>query len=140
MSDAVIPVEAPAKRAKYFARHWRGELSLAVSFWVNGFLLSGVLVGGLGVGIFNAIFNHTHATQFMAWTETAVYLFVVLAVYVWAIVGIWRSSGNYHGPALWKWLARFAVCLGLLYCFRFMIVDLAAVRQALLNGGRFVRR
>lgn len=141
MSDAVVPVQAPAKqKSNYWARAWRGELSLATAWWVNGFLLSGVLVGWLGVGIFNAIFNHTHATQFMAWAETAIYFVVVLAVYVWAIVGVWRSSANYHGPAVWKWLARFAICLGLLYCFRLMIVDLAVVHQAPLNGGHFVRR
>ena len=29
---------APKKSSNYFARHWRGELSLGVSYWVDGIL------------------------------------------------------------------------------------------------------
>ncbi len=135
MSDAVLPVEAPVKKDSYFARHWRGELSLAKSWWVNGFLISGVLVGGCGIGIFTAVFNQTHPSVPLAWAETAIYLFIALTVYVWAIVGIWRSAGNYRGLALWKWLARILICVGVLASIRMMIVDLTVVHQALINGG-----
>jgi len=30
--------ESGEKNTNYFIRHWRGELSLPVSYWVNGFL------------------------------------------------------------------------------------------------------
>jgi hypothetical protein len=33
-----------------FARHWRGELSLPVSFWING-ILAGIATLSVNVGI-----------------------------------------------------------------------------------------
>jgi hypothetical protein len=32
----------PPASSSYFARHWRGELSLPKSYWLNGALLFGV--------------------------------------------------------------------------------------------------
>lgn len=138
MAETMAPVEAPVKRSSYFARHWRGELSLARSWWVNGVLISGVLVGGLGLGIFTAIFNLTHPTPLLGWAETALYLFIALTVYVWAVVGTWRAAGNYTGPAVWKWLARIGICLGVLMSIRVIAMDLSTVHQVLTNGGTLV--
>ena len=40
----------PSASGNYFARHWRGELSLGISYWVNG-LISVVVIGVAGVAI-----------------------------------------------------------------------------------------
>src|SRR5689334_12574412 len=40
----LLEPEAEAKPRNYFTRHWRGELSLPVSYWVNGILTGGMVV------------------------------------------------------------------------------------------------
>ena len=45
-----IAAAGPApKEGNYFLRHWRGELSLPVSYWVNGFIVNTVLLVLVGV-------------------------------------------------------------------------------------------
>ena len=49
---ATAPAEQkPPKRSNYFLRHWRGELSLGVSYWANGFLANLFLVVVVGAGV-----------------------------------------------------------------------------------------
>lgn len=39
LAPRLWPAESgPEKKANYLVRHWRGELSLGVSYWVNRFL------------------------------------------------------------------------------------------------------
>ncbi len=135
MADSVLPVEAPVKKGSYFARHWRGELSLPKSWWVNGVLISGVLVGGAGLGLFTAVFNLSHPAPGLGWTETAIYLAIAISVYIWAVVGTWRAAGKYKGPALWKWLAWIGICAGVLMSVRVVAGDLVTVQQVLTYGG-----
>ena len=37
------------KKSSYFLRHWRGELSLGVSYWLNGFLANIFLIVVIGL-------------------------------------------------------------------------------------------
>ncbi len=37
------------ERANYFVRHWRGQFSLGVSYWVNGALIAGALSDSRGI-------------------------------------------------------------------------------------------
>jgi hypothetical protein len=138
MSDAVLPVEAPAKKGSYFARHWRGELSLAKSWWVNGVLLTGVLVNGaiLGalIGVAN-VYNQSHLNSGTADMEALVYLALAVTSYVWWAVGIWRSAGNYKGPAVWKWWAWIAICLGIVLNLWLFAHNVALIVQAATTPG-----
>lgn len=135
MSDAVLPVETPAKKGSYFARHWRGELSLAKSWWVNGFLLWNLLVNGALFGVFTAIVTLSHPTAALAMLEAAIYYAIAIPVYIWAIVGIWRSASRYTGLALWKWWARIAICLGMVISVANIVGTFRAVQQVAAYGG-----
>jgi hypothetical protein len=99
----------------YLLSHWRGEQSLAWSYWVNNGLLAVPLALGL--------------TGLMAWIShigdslqlSAIVLLVgwplVLALDVWCIVGAWRAAREYRhlgGSALWTLLARISLVLGAL--------------------------
>jgi hypothetical protein len=96
-------------------RHWRGELSLARSYWLNGFLLSLLLISPAIVA--SARLQSTGyepATIFGALVGYALVLFVVA---VWQLMGIWRAAANHIARSRrtgWARLARLASILGAL--------------------------
>lgn len=101
------PGAIAAKRSgTYFARHWRGELSLPQSFWVNGLII--------GFGWMVAfqplvdLFIIAAWWFFIAWIADA-------ATIVWQFVGIWRSARNYRGPRVWSILARIFAVLSVFF-------------------------
>lgn len=113
--------------ASYSARHWRGALSLPVSFWVNGNVLSVALVALVMV-----VASTDAASEMPRWFSAAgvgYWLFLVVLT-VWQLVGIWRSAGHYllqAKPRCWGRLARAMVVLGI---FASMIsLKMAAVPQ-----------
>lgn len=98
----------------YILKHWRGELSLAISFWVNVFLIN------IGIRIFEVwlteappIENPVLASQF-----TITYVFLALAiVYPWQIIGLWRSANRHveeTKKGFWPGAVKVLVVLGLL--------------------------
>ena len=97
----------------YAKTHWRGELSLAQSYWVNGVLVSILLTVGLTVAEqpLSSLGVETAATTF-------VFLLVsFLAIWVWQWVGVWRSATNSAirtGRVFWPTAAKAMVILGLL--------------------------
>ncbi len=105
---------APIKRkGNYFVRHWRGDLSLGVSYWLNGLLayLLVAILAGFVVGL-----KETAGLKATAAAVILLYTFAI-ALSVWQIVGIWRSSSNHvrrGGLAVWATLAKVAVVLGIL--------------------------
>ena len=95
-------------------KHWRGEHSLAISFWVNVFLIN------IGIRIFETwlteappIENPVLASQF-----TITYVFLALAiVYPWQIIGLWRSANRHEEETkkrFWPGAVKVLVVLGLL--------------------------
>jgi hypothetical protein len=103
-----------ASSGSYFARHWRGELSLPKSYWINGIIiglvccviLSGALVGFAAAAV-NAITTLPALFFVLA-------LLLNIAIVIWVIVGIWRSAGRYVGPKFWAILARVTVVIVLM--------------------------
>lgn len=103
------------KGSGYLARHWRGELSLPVSFWVNNLLwsiLAGLAIGGLAawIGVAGDGVRAGALAILLAWPA-------LLATNVWATVGAWRASGAYlagGGRVLWGWGARVLLAIGAL--------------------------
>ncbi|WP_409523689.1 hypothetical protein [Nitrincola sp. MINF-07-Sa-05] len=72
----------------YIKRHWRGELSLAISFWVNVVLLNVIIKS------FEAWFTHTQPIDHpqVAAQFTIIYIAVgLLIIYPWQLVGLWRA-------------------------------------------------
>ena len=81
---------------------WRGEIGLAITywvFWVLGSCVIYMIAGALTAAI-------TSGVVLVLGRLTA----VSYAVFV--SVAIWRSAGLYQGPRLWAVLARVAVVLG----------------------------
>jgi hypothetical protein len=101
------------KRRNYFARHWRGELSLPVSYWING-----ILAGVAAVLVVEAINTSVDfkddfqpglalAAEILIWTTTSL-------IAIWRLVGTWRSATNYQRARnkFWGPVAKVLVIVG----------------------------
>jgi len=72
----------------YIVKHWRGELSLAVAFWVNCVLLTAVLFVPWGLGI-----SQSFRLRPDLFAALSIGLGIALVpVYVWQLVGVFRSA------------------------------------------------
>ena len=96
----------------YIGKHWRGQLSLATSFWINVFLLNmGMRLFGTWLLEASPIDNPVVASQ-----VAIIYSFTALAiVYPWQIIGLWRSA-NRHAEetkkVFWPGAVKVTVVLG----------------------------
>lgn len=124
-------VEVSVKpEANFFLRHWRGELSLAKSYWIVGSLFTILLL------LFSAVFGQaiTNAKLSPAWLGLLLTTFLVsiCAFSVWQLVGIWRSAGNHIRTTKrrgWAIAARVAVVLGALR----LLVDFSNIIAPMLS-------
>jgi len=97
----------------YFVRHWRGELSLAVSFWINGILayLCIAVIGEFKMDLMRDVDLRTTAAA-------SILLYALsLLVTFWLVIGIWRSASKHAGRGgrkVWASLAKLMVALRLL--------------------------
>ena len=87
LSEVAAPGPAiaagPKRHACYVVRHWRGELPIRTSYWLNGVLLS-ILVAVV-----------VRAANVLDTPLLFVSLGVAMAaVRVWQLVGIWRATGR----------------------------------------------
>lgn len=102
------------RRSLYIFRHWRGELSLPISYWVNGILVTAIFVAV----IMNVPWDNFVAKSPRLYSTATIFLWLLLAfVAIWQLVGIWRSANNYiqQGKSrLWGNLAYVAVAFGLI--------------------------
>jgi TPR repeat protein len=112
----VVPAAASAKRTNYFVRHWRGDLSLGLSYWVNGVL--GTFLLALLIAM--AVIATQDATPLTFTSALVLFAYALtIVVYVWQFVGIWRSASNHvsrGGSGAWATVAKVMVVLGLLKC------------------------
>ena len=106
----------------YIARHWRGQLPLAQSLWVNG------LLSLLPFAVWFALArNAFHATSISRFILVAILPFLVLLlVDSWGVVGLWRcaSKQNKFGKRTPTWASRGAQLV--------VIVNVAAVLAAVV--------
>ena len=100
------------KKGNYLLRHWRGELSLPISYWLNGFLANIVaILFLLGIGGLLSFTNNAYA-PLVYWLSA---IFFILIVVCWQTVGIWRSSDRYiieKGQHFWASAAKLMVVIG----------------------------
>lgn len=108
-----LPPSGRGLLAEYVVSHWRGEQSLAQSYWINNMLLVYPLMAAL-TGLMSWISVKGEALQMgsiavlIAWPLTLVFS-------VWCVVGCWRAAGTYideNGSLLWAFLARLSMFLG----------------------------
>jgi hypothetical protein len=101
-------------RGFYILRHWRGELPLPVSYWLNGVVVSAVFAMAIKITPWDTFVSRSPKLYSIA----AIALWILLAIATtWQLVGIWRSSKNYlrQGKSrFWGNLAKIAVALGLI--------------------------
>ena len=108
----------------YFLRHWRGELSLGKSFWLNY-----IIANYLYFLSARALTVHFH---FLKWPLIVILLWVVFSVIfrVWQLVGAWRSSRNYsikNELEWWGGVTRFFIIIlvpWFMYALYTLIVDI----------------
>lgn len=98
---------------KYMGAHWRGDLSLALSFWINAVVLSAVLSAVSGWWARTTAFQQQ---PHYAW----VLLMIVAAYTIWSLTGLWRSASASiekahnsapEGPVFWAYMAKATVVL-----------------------------
>lgn len=97
----------------YVGKHWRGELSLAQSYWVNGLLLS--FLAGVGATLLEGPLSEQRLYDAVAFGLGLIAALSVVTV--WQFVGIWRSATNTSsrtGRVLWPRVAKFLVVVGTL--------------------------
>ena len=104
---AYFDEETPRSKS-YLMRHWRGELSLPVSYWVNATLIAGLIPIPL-LYLASVTEQSVASIQFSSAVLMSVILMSVLLP-VWAIVGTWRSSDMHSyrgGKDIWANVAKF---------------------------------
>ena len=106
--SAIINNLKDKDKTNYFKRHWRGELSLVKSYWVNMFCITLIIRFGFLIAEKTKFFEEHLYLSF-------VLIFTVLIIAVWQLVGLWRSATTYLNDgknSLWGNLARLAVIVG----------------------------
>jgi hypothetical protein len=109
-----LPPPLPKPQSQnYFARHWRGELSLPVSYWLNG-TLGGIVVGAAIAGFGTVIALHNNAQPLMWLIAIGAIWLCVLIFTTWQAVGVWRSATRYKrsGRSFWGGAAKTMVVIG----------------------------
>jgi hypothetical protein len=117
------PNQKPRKlRQNYVARHWRGDLSLAASYWINCFLLSIAYVA-----VSSALIQP--GAEINVWSAVPIIaaLFILFPVTTcWQIVGTLRSAGKHASrggnPAM-AILAKVVMALWIAVAAKSLITD-----------------
>jgi len=100
---------------EYVRGHWRGNLSLPRSFWVNG-LLTTLVVAVLTVYVTGEL-DYSDLSENSRMFATLTLYCASIIISVWSIVGIWRSATSYQrrgGALKWSLTARLLVLLSAL--------------------------
>ncbi len=116
----------------YLVRHWRGDLPLGQSYWLDGLVVS--IAAGLLGRLIGSVDPQPHP-QLVSWAVVVFLLGVAPVVWVWQMVGIWRSARRHvsrGGRAFWGVAARVMVVLGLVaFVLQTAVSTLPASREFL---------
>jgi hypothetical protein len=107
---------AAAARGNYFSRHWRGQLSLGISYWVNSVLIGNLAPVGLVVAM-SSLEAGNEASLRLDATLSLVAAGLLCGLSVWSTVGVLRSAVNHPergGKLIWSMLAFVMVGLSLI--------------------------
>jgi hypothetical protein len=85
------PYEPADPATNYFVRHWRGQLTLPVSFWVN--CLGAMLIC---IGLIQLAGIYLENVSLRGGSAAVLGIIVLLLIVtVWSAVGAWSSSGHH---------------------------------------------
>jgi ATP-dependent protease ClpP protease subunit len=107
---------ATKKRRNYFVRHWRSELSLPVSYWVNGFLGNVAAIAAIAIINANANLKDDFA-PLVALSSGILIWGTLVGTLLWQVVGTWRSADRYkvaHPQRYWGGIAQFVLVIAVL--------------------------
>jgi ATP-dependent protease ClpP protease subunit len=104
----------------YFLKHWKGELPLSVSYWLNCFGIT-VLLSAFGRFVFSksSDLNSAFGLGFLCFLML-LYLFAVFLITIWQNVGLWRAANEYNKKpkaSMWGDVAKLGVVIGTLHSF-----------------------
>jgi hypothetical protein len=117
-ASTVLPPPLPPQALRsrnYLVRHWRGELSLPMSYWLNG-TVSGLVVGFM-IGGMTYLINWQGDAEPVVWLSTLIASWILAALLtIWQAVGIWRSAIRYRqsGKDFWGGVAQMLTVAGVL--------------------------
>jgi hypothetical protein len=127
LADAGGNESLPVQSAGLFATHWRGNYSLAKSYWRNG-----VLLFGLGINLPLLILIVVALNIFQK--QPALLLVVclgemalILAAYIWMFVGTWRAARKYKGSRVWAILAQIGMVMGVMVTIAHVAQDVTII-------------
>jgi len=113
---AQLPPPLPKQPAQnVIARHWRGELSLPRSYWIN-YLVLGIGVG-LAFGPLGAAINQRGVEQPVWWLISLGLTWIAITLFtIWSATGVWRAATAYRraGKRFWGATAKVTIALGAL--------------------------
>jgi hypothetical protein len=120
-----------APKSNYLVRHWRGDLSLPVSYWINF-----VIVSAVGVGLIEGLSASGLFVPLSA-TGTGIYILarflLITLISIWSVVGVVRSAGHHTergGKRGWAQVAQVLACIGLIRFTLLLIAQSPIVVQA----------
>jgi hypothetical protein len=89
------------RKGNYLSRHWRGQLSLPIAFWVNYIVISVVFFVTGNILALNEADDRVGIPFLMIW----------LPIIIWQCVGTWRSA---HRSGFWGIAVKGCVAIGIL--------------------------
>lgn len=113
----------------YIQKHWYGEFSLGKSFWINFFLLN------LAFEAFVALLLKSDSHPISLSRILLVTIPIFLVVYIWQVVGLWRSAANHQNLAensFWPNTVKLLVVLSIL-------VQISQLPKSLSGGQRLLQ-
>ncbi|MBN2285885.1 MAG: hypothetical protein JXI43_05515 [Tissierellales bacterium] len=133
-SSTLLVNNYQTSKGNYFKRHWRGELPLALSFWINLFLVN------LLIQFIIAWYDDACPIANPVISARIAIIFNVLrffVVYPWQIVGTWRSCVNHidkYRKYFWSRTAQTLIVIGVITTFG-VITSSWTVYEALYKIG-----
>jgi len=123
-STAEPPKVNRPRSYNFVSKHWRGEYSLGISYWLFGFLVA-IFIALMDIALshFSDAMNLNTQNQ---GSLILVYYIVTIMVAVWQIVGVIRSASAHvsrGGKYFWAVTAQVLVCLGAFQLFVSFIVN-----------------
>ena len=124
-------------KGNYFIRHWRGELSLPVSFWVNLVLLSilSIPVTQIVVPYIQTLFSSV--ASIIIFRVLCTIILIILAF--WQPVGVWRSASRHPRQGcskFWAVLAKIVAVLWLIIVVATIVTVIVAIAGLLMFIGQ----
>ncbi len=87
----------------YFLAHWKGELSLPRTYWIDS-----ILAGPILIVLYQIILKIGGENVY---SLLLALLLILTPGKIWLLVGTWRAANNYNNSKFWKILAKIWVII-----------------------------